>query len=99
MDFYLFLDSTAALLPYFRESARLGFRFAGTPAELFSKLRILGVEAERAMHATTNGVNTHKGAIFLLGILVAAGGRLLREGQLITEEMLFPLRLKLLPPS
>lgn len=91
MDFYLFLDSTAALLPYFRESARLGFRFAGTPAELFSKLRILGVEAERAMHAATNGVNTHKGAIFLLGILVAAGGRLLREGQLITEEMLFPL--------
>ena len=91
MDFYLFLDSTAALLPYFRESARLGFRFAGTPAELFSKLRLLGVEAERAMHAATNGVNTHKGAIFLLGILVAAGGRLLREGQQMSEEKMFSL--------
>jgi len=39
-------------------------------------LRNLGIEAETAMLAATGGVNTHKGAIWTLGLLCAAAGSL-----------------------
>ena len=46
-----------------------------SPAEAFAKLRPLGKRAERDMLAATGGVNTHKGAIFTLGVLCGAIGR------------------------
>ncbi|MBQ1678749.1 MAG: citrate lyase holo-[Oscillospiraceae bacterium] len=49
---------------------------ACAPAETFAKLRPLGKQAERDMLAATGGVNTHKGAIFTLGVLCGAIGRL-----------------------
>ena len=47
-----------------------------TPAETFAALRSLGKQAERDMLSATGGVNTHKGAIFTLGVLCGAIGRL-----------------------
>jgi triphosphoribosyl-dephospho-CoA synthase len=38
------------------------------------RLRIIGLDAEAAMFAATGGVNTHRGAIFGLGLLCAAAG-------------------------
>ena len=49
---------------------------AVAPTETFAALRPLGKIAERNMLAATRGVNTHKGAIFTLGILCGAIGRL-----------------------
>ncbi len=51
-----------------------------SPAEAFAKLRPLGKQAERDMLAATGGVNTHKGAIFTLGVLCGAIGRLYEPG-------------------
>jgi triphosphoribosyl-dephospho-CoA synthase len=39
-----------------------------------NRLRAIGIAAERAMLETTGGVNTHRGAIFGLGLFCAAAG-------------------------
>ena len=37
----------------------------------FAQFRQVGLEAERAMFEATEGINTHKGAIFSLGIFLS----------------------------
>ena len=77
MDIFTFLSGSAALAPYFTQCARLGATTRDLPPKsLFDKLRFAGKLAENAMYEATNGVNTHKGCIFSLGILCAAAGRL-----------------------
>lgn len=77
MDVFTFLDSTAALLPYLERAAAIGQETAHmTPEETFERLREAGLEAERTMLRATGGVNTHKGAIFSLGCVLGACGRL-----------------------
>ena len=87
MDFYTFMDSAAALTPYFQDCARLGISEAEGRAEaLFSRLQPLGLIAEGRMREATGGVNTHKGAIFSLGLLCAAAGRLYGRGEQVRAE-------------
>lgn len=50
-------------------------------ASLMTRLTLLGVEAETRMKEATGGVNTHKGAIFCLGLLVSAFAKLAAEGK------------------
>ncbi len=42
--------------------------------KVFLGIRKIGMEAEKAMYAVTGNVNTHKGMIFTMGILLAAAG-------------------------
>ncbi|GHV37413.1 hypothetical protein AGMMS49546_05100 [Spirochaetia bacterium] len=89
MDFFSFIDSTAAILPYFRDCACAGFESArpesarpesaGDPIALFESLRPKGKIAEVLMREASGGANTHRGAIFSIGILSAAYGRLYRD--------------------
>lgn len=77
MDLFTFLSSAAALQSYFGTCGEIG----GDTAELaatktFAALRWPGKEAELRMLNATGGVNTHKGAIFTLGVLCGALGRL-----------------------
>ena len=75
MTVQTFLYSAAALQPYFREMAELGRTL---PQEaLLPALRASGIRAEAAMFKATDGVNTHKGALFSLGILCGCAGRFL----------------------
>lgn len=77
MDVFTFMDSAASLYPYFEACARTGRETATQPApETFAALRPLGCEAEGEMLDATGGVNTHKGAVFSVGITCAALGRL-----------------------
>ena len=77
MDIFTFMASAAALSPYFRNCAEIGMVSANlAPEETFRQLRVAGLQAEQDMFAATNGVNTHKGAIFTIGILCGAAGRL-----------------------
>lgn len=80
MDIFTFADSAAALQPYFYRCGEIGMdNRDSSPQETFSLLRQEGVKAERSMFRVTNGVNTHKGAIFSIGLACAALGRLDRE--------------------
>lgn len=77
MDYSTFVASANALLPYFKDCVAIGQNTATKPTEeTFRLLRQAGLEAEKAMYAATGGVNTHKGAIFTLGILCGSVGRL-----------------------
>ena len=78
MDVFSFLASGAGLFPYFAQCVKIG-RQGGTPEETFRALRAPGLLAEGQMLASTGGVNTHKGAIFSMGILCGALGRLERQ--------------------
>ncbi len=78
MDFFTFQASAAALQPYFAQCVRIG-RQGGTPTETLRALRLPGKLAEAEMRRATVGVNTHKGAIFSMGILCGALGRLDRK--------------------
>jgi triphosphoribosyl-dephospho-CoA synthase len=69
MNATTFLRSILALRDYFPAIAAAGV--AGAP---LSRLRDLGLAAERRMLRSTNGINTHRGAIFSLGFLAAAAG-------------------------
>lgn len=75
MDFFTFLNSSAALSPWFREMFCIGWDYHDLPTkELFLRLKYAGQQAESDMFRSTKGVNTHKGLIFSLGILCGALG-------------------------
>ncbi|WP_441251931.1 triphosphoribosyl-dephospho-CoA synthase MdcB [Tardiphaga sp. 71_E8_N1_1] len=74
MDADTFRRSAAAIRPHFRALAEAGAE--GCP---MGRLRIIGLEAEAAMFAATAGINTHRGAIFGLGLLCAAAGAAISE--------------------
>ena len=85
MDFFTFIDSAAAISPYFKQCADLGVG-GGSAQEVFKNLRMPGQFAEIDMLTATNGVNTHKGAIFSLGIICGACGYLYGLERPITAE-------------
>ncbi len=69
MNYGTMARSINALRPYFMKLALCGFR-AELPAA--AEVTALGLEAEKAMFKATNGVNTHKGALFSLGLMTVA---------------------------
>jgi triphosphoribosyl-dephospho-CoA synthase len=73
MDAGTFRASAAALHPFFAALASAG-------SVGMDELRSIGLLAEQAMLAATGGVNTHRGAIFGLGLLCAAAGALHEAG-------------------
>jgi triphosphoribosyl-dephospho-CoA synthase len=69
MDARTLKASATAITPFYYQ-----LTIAGAAESGMNRLREIGLEAERAMLAATGGVNTHRGAIFSLGLLCAAAG-------------------------
>jgi len=75
MDVFTFIDSACSMQGYFERCCRIGLEHRGGESEAcFDALRVPGLLAEHEMYRATGGVNTHKGAIFSLGIFCAALG-------------------------
>ena len=64
--------SALSLWPAFKEMAQAASEFGEVGLPLREAIGRIGREGEQAMLATTNGVNTHRGAIWALGLLVTA---------------------------
>ena len=67
-----FYKSIEALRPYLLPYAKARDNHNGTPLDLFNELRALGKQAEDAMMAATNHINTHKGANFSFALVLGA---------------------------
>lgn len=68
MDFALLRASAICLHGFFEKLALAG----AAGASFHSDLIPLGIQAEKHMLQVTGGINTHRGAIFSMGLLVAA---------------------------
>ncbi|MBQ6195703.1 MAG: triphosphoribosyl-dephospho-CoA synthase [Prevotella sp.] len=75
MDYRLMQRSIRALRPYFVQLAQVAQQGQLTHPVISA----IGIEAERAMLAATGGVNTHRGALFSMGLAIVASGSSLSE--------------------
>lgn len=85
MDYALMQRSIDTLHPYFVKLALLGCADA---LPTHTSIRDIGMEAEKAMLSATNGVNTHKGALFSMGLAVVAAAHEEREIAANEEQIL-----------
>lgn len=76
MSLETFEASANAVAPFFRDMCIISIngldQYLSNPSELMRSLAHIGMEAEKAMFAATNGVNTHRGAIYAIGLLISA---------------------------
>ncbi len=89
MDYDMFITSAAAIKPFFSIFYAAGAAHEQSPASaVLSAIRPIGISCEQAMFAATGNVNTHKGAIFSLGLFCTAAGRLAASGVPLTRQTL-----------
>ena len=79
MDATTMMKGIAALRDGFEAIA-----WAATRDAAFERLQRIGIDTERAMLRATGGVNTHRGAIFNIGLLAAAIAHCASHGLAIT---------------
>lgn len=73
MTWRTFITSSQAIEPFWKYQAMIGL--SGTsPSEALGRLRTTGIAMEKSMFAATSGINTHKGLIFLLSLLLYGAG-------------------------
>lgn len=85
MDYDVMKKSINTLQPYFTKLAQLGYR---KDLPFVREIQDLGLQAENAMFKTTNGINTHKGALFSIGIVIVCASHLLYVYDDVSKENL-----------
>ena len=74
MDYDLMNKSIKSLREYFDKLSLLGFQ---NELPSIKDIQTIGLEAEKSMLMATNGVNTHKGALFSMGLTLLCASNLL----------------------
>ena len=85
MDYRSMCKSIEALYPYFVQLAVDAF-YDELPS--LQRLQEAGLAAEKTMLAATHGVNTHKGALFSMGLAVCAASHLFHKHGSVTPQQL-----------
>lgn len=81
MDVFTFETSALSILSYFKAFVSYGILHSEEDlSTILDGVRPIGLEAEIEMRRATGNVNTHKGAIFSMGILCTALGILYGRG-------------------
>ncbi|MGE4352573.1 MAG: citrate lyase holo-[acyl-carrier protein] synthase [Oscillospiraceae bacterium] len=89
MTMDLMVKSAKTLAPWFGRFYLLGIRqCAAEYTDIMQALRAEGILAEKEMLCATDGVNTHKGAVFSMGLLCCAAGILYGRGLAFSMEYL-----------
>jgi triphosphoribosyl-dephospho-CoA synthase len=89
MNLETFRVSARTIASWWPRFFKIGYESAQLLAGDFLPLvRPVGIECEKAMLEATDGVNTHKGAIFSLGLLCSAAGRLLARNIALNRQRL-----------
>ncbi|WP_138204852.1 triphosphoribosyl-dephospho-CoA synthase CitG [Haloimpatiens lingqiaonensis] len=78
MNYFTFIDSTCALMETMIKFSEIGFSSKGEK-EIFKEARDIGKIGDKHMLQSTNGVNTHKGMIFLMGLSCIAALKTMYE--------------------
>ena len=71
MDIFTFIDSTCAIGRFFEDFASIGYEWNELSPDCLLTIRPLGMECDKKMFTATNGINTHKGAVFSMSIISA----------------------------
>jgi len=82
MDAECFLASIEAIKPFFGEMAE-----AGAADCRLRDLQRIGIAAEDSMLDATRGRNTHRGAIYCLGLLAAAAGKQMADSSRLDHSL------------
>ncbi len=86
MDYFSFINSTSSLSAYWSNLIDFAHRIlSDDQINETEELRIIGIAMERTMLQFTNGVNTQKGAIFLIGMLVYVAAKLIFKEDELTD--------------
>lgn len=80
MDYPMMMRSITALEPVFARLAEIAINGEPDAADL----QTIGIEGERRMLEATGGVNTHRGALFSIGLAVVAAARIHSLGRCLT---------------
>lgn len=78
MDYGIMLSSINALRPYFVKLATMSYSISLPKPSI---LQQIGIEAEKEMLQATCGVNTHRGALFSMGLAVVAACQMLASSK------------------
>ena len=85
MNLALMSRSIEALRPFLTRLALLGYSNDPLDAD---KVRNIGIEAEKAMLDATSGVNTHRGALFAMGLTTMAAAWCMAHDRKVEEQRL-----------
>jgi len=87
MNYQTFVDSTAAISPWFAELVHEGYSFSDSDlTKALPLIRNIGLRMESAMYDATQNINTQKGIIFLMGLSLFACGKLFSQSSQFTIE-------------
>lgn len=82
MDYAMMERSIKALEPYFDQLAVMGYNDEMPEVK---SVQQVGIDAEKAMLEATGGVNTHRGALFAMGLAIVGISLNLATGKLWSE--------------